>query len=139
MPYTDDQKQIETRVFEALDALTRKDTSKWSDLFADDGVQELPFAPEGSLRRIESKAAIADYLKDYPELLDLHHIGQPVWHHDGDTAIAEFSVEGTAVPTGKPYNQRYISVIKHKDRKVTRYVDYWNPEIISEALGGTFK
>jgi uncharacterized protein len=139
MAYTDDQKQIETLVFDALHALTHRDTSKWSELFADDGVQEFPFAPEGAPGRIESKAGIADYLKDYPEKLNLHHIGQPVWHHDGSTAIAEFAVEGTAVPTGKPYNQRYISVIEHKDGKITRYVDYWNPQVVAEALDGIFK
>jgi uncharacterized protein len=139
VPYTDDQKQIETRVLDALEALTRRDTSKWSELFADDGVQEFPFAPKGSPERIESKARIAEYLKDYPEKLNLHHIGQPVWHHDGDTAIAEFAVKGTAVATGKPYNQRYISVIEHQGGKITRYVDYWNPQIVTDALGGKFK
>ena len=139
MTYTDAQKQIETDVFAALNALTRKDTSLWPALFADDGVQEFPFAPEGSPRKIDGKAGIAEYLKDYPEKFDLHHIGEPVWHHDGDTAIAEFTVEGTAVPTGKPYNQRYISVIEHRDGKITRYVDYWNPQIVAEALGGMFK
>ena len=139
MTYSDAQKQIETDVFEALDALTRKDTSKWPALFANDGVQEFPFAPEGSPKKIEGKAGIADYLKDYPEKLGLHHIGQPVWHHDGNTAVAEFAVEGTAVPTGKPYNQHYISVIEHRGGKIIRYVDYWNPQIVVEALGGSFK
>jgi uncharacterized protein len=134
MTYTDDQKLIETRVFEALIALTRKDTAEWPELFADDGVQEFPYAPEGLPKRIESKAGIAEYLKDYPGKPDLHRIEAPVWHHDGATAIAEFTVEGTAVSTGKPYNQRYISVIEHCDGKITRYVDYWNPQIVVEAL-----
>jgi ketosteroid isomerase-like protein len=43
------------------------------------------------------------------------------------------------VPTGKPYDQRYISVIEHRDGKIVRYVDYWNPQIVAEALGGMFK
>jgi uncharacterized protein len=134
MSYTDDQKLIETKVFEALDALTRNDTAKWSELFADDGVQEFPYAPDGLPKRIESKAGIAEYLKEYPKTFVLHRISAPVWHHDGDTAIAEFAVEGTAVSTGKPYNQRYISVIEQRGGKITRYVDYWNPQIVAEAL-----
>ena len=139
MTYTDEQKSIETRVFDALEALTRGDTSLWPNLFADDGVQEFPYAAEGSPQRIEGKQGIAEYLKGYPEKLDLHRIGRPVWHHDGNTAFAEFAVEGTAVPTGKPYNQRYISVIEHRDGMITRYVDYWNPQIVAEALGGMYK
>lgn len=103
------------------------------------GVQEFPYAPEGSPKQVSGKNEIASYLADYPEKLDLHRIGTPTWHHDGNTAIAEFEVEGTAVPTGKPYNQRYISVIEHEGGKIVRYVDYWNPLIVQEALGSMFK
>jgi ketosteroid isomerase-like protein len=139
MPYTDEQTQIETRVLEALQALTRKDVSKWPALFEEAGVQEFPFAPEGSPGRIEGRSAIAAYLKDYPEKFDLHRIGQPIWHHDGNTAIVEFTVEGVAVPTGRPYHQRYVSVIEHRHGQITRYVDYWNPQVVADALGGMFK
>ena len=139
MTRTDEQRQIERRVFEALDALTRKDVKPWSELFTDDGVQEFPYAPEGSPRAVSSKVKIAEYLAGYPETFNLHRIGTPTWRHDGNTAIAEFEVEGVAIPTGKSYNQRYISVIEHEGGKITRYVDYWNPLIIQEALGATFK
>ena len=139
MPYTDEHRWIEAAVSAALEALTRKDVSAWPELFAVDGVQEFPFALEGSPGRVEGKDRIADYVADYPEKLDLHRIGRPVWHHDGGTAIAEFEVEGTAVPTGRPYHQRYISGIEHRGGKITRYVDYWNPQVVAEALGGMFK
>lgn len=139
MTYSNEQKLIETRVRDALEALTRGDTAPWAEMFADDGVQEFPYAPEGSPKRIEGKAGIAEYLKPYPDMLDLHRIGRIVWRHDGDTAVAQFKVEGTAVPTGKPYSQHYISVVEHRDGLITRYVDYWNPQIVAEALGGMYK
>lgn len=126
-------------MYEALQALTRMDTEPWPELFTDEGVQEFPYAPEGSPQVVRGKSNIADYLSDYPEKFRLTRIGAPTWHHDGDHAIVEFAVEGTAVPTGKPYNQRYISVIEHTDGKITRYVDYWNPLVVQEALGGMFK
>lgn len=139
MTYSDEQKLIETRVRDALGALTRGDTAPWAEMLANDGVREFPYAPEGSTRRIEGKAEIADYLKPYPEMLDLHRIGRIVWRHDGNAAVAEFEVEGAALPTGKPYNQRYISVIEHRDGLITRYVDYWNPQIVADALGGMYE
>ena len=139
MTKTDPQQQIETRVFAALNALTRKDVMPWSELFTDDGVQEFPYAPEGSPKQVSGKSAIASYLADYPKMLDLHHISMPTWYHDGNTAIAQFEVVGTAVPTGKPYNQSYISVIEHEGGKIVRYIDYWNPLIVQEALGSMFK
>lgn len=138
MAYTAEQKEIEAKVLEALQALTRNDVSRWPELFMEDGAQEFPFAAEGSPKRIEGKAAIADYLKAYPEMIALHRIGALTWHHDGNVAIAEFAVEGVAVQTGRPYDQRYISVIEHRDGKIVRYVDYWNPQVIEQALGGTF-
>lgn len=139
MPKTPRQQLIETRVREALEALTRLDVKPWPELFTEDGVQEFPYAPEGSPRRISGKEEIAEYLADYPATFNLDRIKTPTWHHDGDHAIVEFEVEGTAVPTGKPYHQRYISVIEHRDGKITRYVDYWNPLVVQEALGGMFK
>ncbi len=36
--------------------------------------------------------------------------------------------------TGKPYHQRYISVVQMKDGKIFRFRDYWNPLIVLEAM-----
>lgn len=139
MAKTETQRAIETRVLAALQALTRLDVGPWPEMFADDGVQEFPFASEGSPSVVKGKHAIAEYLSAYPETFHLHRIGTLTWHHDGDHAIVEFDVEGTAVATGKHYNQRYISVIEHRDGVITRYVDYWNPLVVQEALGGRFE
>lgn len=139
MTRTSQQLHIEALVQDALDALTRLDTRPWPEMFAEDGVQEFPFAPQGSPAVVTGRAAIAEYLSDYPDTFHLTRIVDPTWHHDGDHAVLEFAVEGTAVPTGRPYNQRYIGVIEHRDGRITRYVDYWNPLVVQEALGGMFK
>lgn len=127
---------LEQRLLHALDALTRGDVAPWPALFADDGVQEFPYAPEDYPRRIAGKPAIADYLADYPEKFKLDRIVDPVFHASGRVLVLEFGVEGTALQTGKPYNQRYVSVIEHRAGLITRYVDYWNPLVVIEALGG---
>ena len=56
MNYSDEQKLTETRVQGALEALTRGEVEPWSELFAEDGVQEFPYAPKSSPQRIEGKA-----------------------------------------------------------------------------------
>lgn len=139
MSRTEEQLHIERSVLAALEALTRDDVTAWPALFAEDGTQEFPYAPEGSPRIVEGREAIAAYLADYPEVFDLTRIGEPVWHHDGNTAIVEFDVEGTAVQTGNPYNQRYINVIYHEGGLITRFVDYWNPLVVQEAVGGMYQ
>ena len=60
-----------------------------------------------------------------------------VFHETVDPllAIAEFRSEGTAVPTGKPYNQEVVSIVHTNDEGlVTHFLDYWNPLIAIEAL-----
>ena len=127
---------LEQKLLHALNALTHGDVAPWPALFAADGVQEFPYSPDGYPKRIEGQKAIAAYLADYPEKFKLDRIVQPVFYHSAGVLVAEFGVEGTAVPTGKPYNQRYISVIEHRGGLITRYVDYWNPLVVLEALGG---
>lgn len=126
---------LQQKLLDALEALTRSDVAPWPALFTEDGVQEFPYSPEGYPKRLEGRTAIADYLADYPEKFQLDRIVQPVFHLSTGVLVLEFGVEGKGVPTGKPYNQRYISVIEHHDGLITRYVDYWNPLVVMEALG----
>jgi uncharacterized protein len=139
MTRTTDQLEMEKRLLAALEALTRNDVAPWPDLFSPDGVQEFPYAPQGSPTRIEGRQNIAAYLANYPEVFNLTRIVDPIFHHDAKRMVVEFSVEGRAVQTGRPYNQRYISVIEHEAGKIRRYVDYWNPLVVQEALGQMFK
>ena len=135
-----DQAKAEALLSGALNALVGKDVRPWVEMFADDGRMEFPYAMQGYPKRVEGKEAIAAYLADYPDHISLSVIHGPVFHHAGeDVMVAEFSVEGTAVATGRPYNQHYISVIRFSGGKVARYKDYWNPVVAIEALGGVEK
>lgn len=136
MPVSTPSQHIEQLLLNALEALTRGEVAPWSAMFADDGVQEFPYAPTGYPARVVGKPAIAAYLAGYPDILRLDRINAPTFHHCGPVMVAEFSAEGKAVQTGRPYRQRYISVVEHRAGLITRYVDYWNPLVAMEALGG---
>jgi ketosteroid isomerase-like protein len=41
--------------------------------------------------------------------------------------IIEFRSQGSGQKTRRPYNQRYINVIRIRDGKIVAYRDYWNP------------
>lgn len=49
----------------------------------------------------------------------------------------EYQSHGHAVPTGRPYNNHYLSIIYIEDRRIVRWRDYWNPVEVLTALGGT--
>ena len=136
MSITTSNQQIEQMLLSALDALTRNDIGPWPAMFTEDGVMEFPFAPPGYPKRVEGKQNLVTYLAGYPEIIKLDRINPATFHHSENVTVAEFSVEGKAVQTGNSYHQQYISVIEHRAGQITRYVDYWNPLVAIEALGG---
>ncbi|OLR92367.1 nuclear transport factor 2 family protein [Actinokineospora bangkokensis] len=121
---------------EALRLLLAKDMAGFSDLWAEDGTMEFPFAPEG-YPRLEGRAAVADYVRDYPDLLDIHEFTDLVVHETADprTIVAEFAARGAVTATGAPYQLRYIAVITAVDGKITSYRDYWSPAAVAGITG----
>jgi uncharacterized protein len=121
-----------------LALMLEKDMPGWIDLWAEDGVFEFPFAPPGFPRRLEGKAAVRDYIKDYPDHIDLAVFHDVQVHPtvNPDVLIVEMSAEGRMVATGKPYAMSYIYVLTVRDGKIVGYRDYWNPLVALEALGG---
>ncbi len=118
--------------------LLGKDMKSWVDAFAEDAVFELPYAPSNYPQQLEGKAAIWEYVKDYPKRIDLQGFTEVVEHPTIDPAVlvVEAQVEGRVVATGRPYRVRYVWVITVKDGKIVRQRDYWNPLAVLEALGG---
>jgi hypothetical protein len=119
-------------------ALIENDMEAWHDLWADDAVNEFPFAPPGYPRKLEGKPAIREYMKDFPKNINVISVPWIQIHEtvNADVVVMESQIEGRAVATGNPYNLRYICVIEFKDGKIVRYVDYWNPLEAATALGG---
>ncbi len=118
--------------------LLDKDMKAWVDAFAEDAVFELPFAPPNYPQRLEGRAAIWEYVKDYPKRIDLQGYAEVTEHPtvDPEVLVVEARVEGRVVGTGRPYRVRYVWVITVRDGKIVRQRDYWNPLAVLEALGG---
>lgn len=118
--------------------LLNKDMEAWVDAFAEDAVFELPFAPPNYPTRIEGKAAIHEYVKDYPKHIDLQDFPEVTVHQTLDPAVivVEARAEGRVVATGKPYRVLYVWVVTVEGGKIVRQRDYWNPLTVLEALGG---
>jgi hypothetical protein len=51
-----------------------------------------------------------------------------------DVVVAEFSIRGKALTTGRPYNQRYVSILEAKNGKIWHYREYFNPLISMTAF-----
>ncbi|MEV5836168.1 hypothetical protein [Nocardia sp. NPDC052112] len=47
----------------------------------------------------------------------------------------KYEVHGTSVQTGRPYNNRFVSVVTVEDRKVTHWRDYLDLIAVFDAEG----
>ncbi len=123
---------------ESLRLLLAKDMSGYAGLWAVDGVMEFPFAAPGYPARLEGRAAIANYLRGYPDLLDAREITAHTLHQSTDpaTVVAEFEAAGRVVATGRPYRMRYVAVLTAHDGEIVSYRDYWSPLAAAEFMGG---
>lgn len=121
----------------ALGELLAPGADGFASMMAEDGVMEFPFAPPGLPTRLEGREAVAAHLADLPALLSIESLSEPEVHlaRDGETAVLEFDCRGRAAATGRPYDQRYVSVITVRDGRITRYRDYWNPLVVLRSLG----
>ena len=123
---------------QSLRLLLAKDMTGYAGLWAVDGVMEFPFAPPNYPTRLAGRAAIEDYLRGYPDLLDVREITEQTVHRttDPDVVVAEFEAAGRVVATGRPYRMRYAAVVTARDGEIVSYRDYWNPLAAAELLGG---
>lgn len=124
------QTQTVDAVFrEGMRLLLDKDIAGWIALFAEDAVIEFPFAPDGWPTRLDGRDAIADYMRHYPDHIDLREFPEVRVHHTTDprTAVIEMRAVGRVVETGAPYDMSYVAVVTVDDGLITSYRDYWNP------------
>jgi ketosteroid isomerase-like protein len=49
--------------------------------------------------------------------------------------ILEYEVHGSSVQTGRPYNNRFVSIVTTKNGKVTWWRDYLDPLAVFESAG----
>ncbi|MFI9356780.1 nuclear transport factor 2 family protein [Streptomyces lydicus] len=121
---------------QGLRLLLEKHMDGWVALCADNAVLEFPFAPEGYPRRVAGRAAIAAYLRDYPDHIDLRAIPHLKIHRTDapDTVVVEMRATGRIVATGAPYDMAYVVVVTVADGRITHYRDYWNPLAVPASL-----
>ncbi|WP_405878415.1 nuclear transport factor 2 family protein [Streptomyces sp. NBC_01136] len=122
----------------SLDTFLAKDMKGWADLCDENVVVEFPFAPEGSPARLEGRTAIYEYLRGYPDLIDVHQITSLRIYStdDPNVAVADWGVTGRVLANGNPYEMSYATFVTFKDGLIVKYREYWNPMAFIAALSG---
>jgi ketosteroid isomerase-like protein len=123
-----------------LDAINRSDLQTQRELFAEDAVFEMPYAPDGFERRFVGRDNIIAFLETVLTLTDaenLHDIRLETYQSDPGEVIAEFKSDMVMKPTGAAYRNEYLARFTVRDGKITRFAEYYDPIRLVVALGGS--
>lgn len=109
------------------------------EMMAEDGVMEFPYITANEPMRLHGREAVRQHLESLAGLIEIDSFHDLIVHPSQTPGvfILQMQCTGTAVTTGLPYNQRYISVITVAGGHIVNYLDYWNPLVVAAALGET--
>jgi ketosteroid isomerase-like protein len=107
------------------------------DLLADDVVFEYVISVPGYPRRVAGRQGIIDLYRDYGDYMTVHSADSLRVYRDPDASVVvlEYEVHGASVATGRPYDNRFVSIVTVRDGKVTHWRDYLDPIAIFDASG----
>ena len=85
----------------------------------------------------EGRQKIIDLYSGYDDYMRVHSADNLHVYRDREACVValEYEVHGESVPTGRPYDNRFVSIITVRDIKVTRWRDYLDPIAIFDAAG----
>ena len=120
---------------QGLEGLARGED--YFDLLADDVVVEYVISVPGYPRRVEGRQGVIDLYRGYDDYMTVHTADNLRVYRDPEAsaAILEYEVHGESVQTGRPYHNRFVSIITVKDHKVTHWRDYLDPIAVFDASG----
>ena len=107
------------------------------DLLAEDVVFEYVITVPGYPRRIEGRQAVIELYADYDSYMivrradDLHVYRDPA----ASVVVLEYQVHGESARTGRPYDNRFVSIMTIEDGKVAHWRDYLDPVAVVDAAG----
>jgi ketosteroid isomerase-like protein len=115
------------------------DGEDYFDLLADGVVFEYVITVPGYPRRVEGRQSIIDLYSNYDDYMTVHSADNLRVYRDPEASVVvlEYEVHGESVETGRPYNNRFVSIITVKDNKVTLWRDYLDPIAIFDAAGSS--
>jgi uncharacterized protein len=107
------------------------------DLYADDGVHELPFSPTGepvTITRPQMAERLAAASDAPPRFVDQHLRALTVYEPDPRTAIAEYAIDGRIAATDTPVTVTAIMLVTESGGQIERSRAYLNPSVLASIM-----
>ena len=95
-------------------------------MLADDVVFEYIITVPDYPRRVEGRQSVIDIYSDYDSYMSVESADNLRVYRDREQSVVilEYEVHGSSVQTGRPYNNRFVSIVTTKNGKVTWWRDY---------------
>jgi ketosteroid isomerase-like protein len=107
------------------------------ELFADDAVMELPFAPGKMPRSHVGKAAIADFQRFARDTFGEFSMSVESIHETADphVVIAEHRSDGVVAENGRPYRNHYVTFFTfNDDGLITSWREFYDAGVVVRAF-----
>jgi ketosteroid isomerase-like protein len=118
------------------------DGDHFFDIIDDDIIYEVLYDVPGWPRVIQGRTDLMAAFRVYVDNIALQSADQLIAHKTdgGHVIVIEYEVHGTILATGVKYDNRFCSIIKIEDRRITHWRDYmdslaaWNA-LMAQARG----
>ncbi len=104
------------------------------DAVAENAIFEFLYNIPGFTNRIEGRAAYMDWFGDYSIMLHAADNLQVYPSTQPGVIILEYEVHGKVPQSGKPYNNRFCSIITLENRKIVHWRDYMDSLAVINAF-----
>ena len=125
------------RVAELMQLAGASDMDALITRFAADAVMELPFAPGSMPKRYDGKDAIAGFMSFVRDAFSSFSMTVDAIHETADphVVIAEHHSDGLVAANGRPYQNRYCTIITFDDAgDVVSWREYYDPGVVVRAF-----
>jgi ketosteroid isomerase-like protein len=127
--------QVVRKVF---DAFGTGDVAALDDLYTEDYVLELPYAKPAPVR-VEGRANVQAYLAGAFQVFRFDLTITDHWKLEGsDALVAEYTSEGTVLPTGARYANTYVGIWRFRDGRVNHTKEWYDPVVSAQAVEGLY-
>jgi len=129
-------RQVVERFFQALEA---KDLTAFLDVWAEDGVQVMPFAPKSFPSRLEGKAAIRNQYGSLPENYRYMRFPREITPmQDAERFVVRYTGQ-IGLAGGGRYDNTYVGLFTVRDGRVQEFVEFFDPIVLQTAFGAALE
>ncbi len=114
------------------------DGDHYFDVIADDAEFEFLYRFPGWPEKIHGRNDLIAIYSGYGDNIKVHTCDNLAVYYDKEhgVVVLEYQVHGKILRTGAAYDNRFVSIVTIKNRKIVRWRDYMDSLAAWQALGG---